>query len=89
MEPDARKDPAVPETEAKARRLQEITAGMKTMATDQDALTTEREALMVALHDDGWNNVQIATAAGLTRARVSSILKPLLDARGEKVAATG
>lgn len=82
------------ETEAQARRLQEITASMRVMASDQDVLTVEREQLMVALHDSGWSNVQIATAAGLTRARVSSILKPLLDARldargTEKVTATG
>ena len=78
------------ETEAQARRLQEITKSMRTMASDQDVLTVERERLMVSLHDSGWSNVQIATAAGLTRARVSSILKPLLDARGqEKATATG
>lgn len=78
------------ETEAQARRLQEITQSMRTMAEDQDVLTVEREQLMVSLHDSGWSNVQIATAAGLTRARVSSILKPLLDARGgDGLAATG
>ena len=77
------------ETEAQARRLQEITASMRVMASDQDVLTVEREQLMVSLHDSGWSNVQIATAAGLTRARVSSILKPLLDARGQEKATTG
>ncbi len=75
----------MPDTDTSARRLCEITDRMRQMAGDQDALTEEREALMVRLHDAGWNNVQIAEAAGLTRARVSTILKPLLDARAPAV----
>lgn len=71
----------MPDTDAQAGRLREITRRMREMAEGQDTLTEEREALMVALHDAGWNNVQIAGAAGLTRARVSTILKPLLERR--------
>lgn len=78
----------VPETEASARRLREITSQMREMAEGQEAMTDERVKLMLELHQSGWNNVQIANAAGLTRARVSSILKPILDAKAaEKVAA--
>ncbi len=77
------------DTEAKARRLQEITARMRSMVDDQDALTREREALVVDLHDAGWNNVQIGTAAGLTRARVSTILKPLLEQRASAKVGVG
>lgn len=73
----------LPDTaEAKARRLAQLTREIKEGAADMDRRSAERLELMVSLHrDDGWNNVQIGEAADLTRARVSTILKPELERR--------
>lgn len=78
-------DPA----EAQGRRLAELTEEIESSTHDALKLSAERIEVMLALHDLGWNNVQIATAAGLTRARVSTILKPLLEARPRQVVTTG
>lgn len=68
--------------EAKAARLQEVSAQMARGTTEAEKLGAERIALMVELHDAGWSNVLIAAAAGgLTRQRVSMILRPALEQR--------
>lgn len=78
-------DPAPETPEAMAKRLQEVSTQMEESSTTTTNLGDERIRLMVALHDAGWNNVQIAGAAGgLTRQRVSMILKPELLRRVTK-----
>ncbi len=73
---------APPETaDQLAARLKAISQEV----TDADALigrlSDERIDLMLQLHDQGWNNVQIADCIGLTRQRVSTILAEPLKAR--------
>lgn len=67
----------MPETaEDKARRVAELTREIEDGAAETDKKSAERLELMRKLRDeDGWNNVQIGNAAGLTRARVSTIFK--------------
>lgn len=78
-------DPA----EAHGRRLAELTQEIESSTQAASELSAERIEVMLALHDAGWNNVQIAEAAGLTRARVSTILKPLLASRPRATVTTG
>lgn len=62
--------------EAKARRLRKLTDDLKAEAEANAAKSAERLRIMRSLaEEDKWNNVQIGEAAGLTRARVSSLLK--------------
>ena len=72
-----REGTTLPDTaEQKARRLRELTEELKQEAEVNAAKSAERVRLMQSLaRDDKWNNVQIGDAAGLTRARVSTILK--------------
>ncbi len=75
-------DPAPETPEAMAKRLQEVSTQMDVTTSTSNSLSDERIQLMLGLHDAGWNNVQIAGAAGgLTRQRVSMILKPELERR--------
>lgn len=63
-----------PDVEAKARELRDLSERMKESTAAMLELGDQRTQVMLDLRAQGWNNAQIAAAAGLTRARVSVLL---------------
>lgn len=56
-----------------AQKLREVLAKLDAIEETRTALRAEREALVVALLDEGWTTAQVASMLGVTQPKVVQI----------------